>query len=472
MQIKNTVQQILFTALFLVIISGCSDNFLDQSNPQSVNLDHIKDLESLTNAANGTYSKFQQSNYYNRTFILTPELIGDNVFISRKNNGRYLNQDNFTITDTDGYVSGAWSLMYDVVVNANLALARGTDIEFGPNEQVEADQVMGELYAARALAYFDLVRFFAQPYNYTENVSHDGVPLINEPHFEIISPPRASVAEVYIQIVGDLKRGEELMQPDMRDGHFTSVVAQALLAKVYLYMEDWENAELYASRVIDEGPYALLSNADYIGSWASKFTIESIFEISNTPNDNSGSNGIGYFTEQGGYGDALATEDLYNTYTSTDVRRQLIQPGSRVGGEEDAYFIEKYPNGAGSRDDNPKVLRLAEMYLIRAEARAELGKTSGAQDDLNKIIQRADPGAAAVTLTGDALVERIILERRKELAFEGNRLFDLNRKGMSVTLIQSDQTRVFEYPNDRFIMPIPYAEINANENIEQNPGWN
>src|SRR5690606_12585051 len=120
-----------------------------------------------------------------------------------------------------------------------------------------------------------------------------------------------------------------------------------------------------------------------------------------------GSDGIGYMTEQAGYGDLLATKDLYDTYTATDVRRNLITPGARANAEPQAYFIRKYPNGVGTKDDNPKVLRKAEAYLIRAEARAELAltdasKRAGALADLNIIVQRADADATDIDLSGQA----------------------------------------------------------------------
>lgn len=462
-----------WVVLMVVIASmmSCKDSFLDEANPQSVGFDYVKDLESLTTASVGVYSAFNGANYYGRTFLVTPELMGDNAFISIRNGGRYLNQNQFTITNGDGYVTGAWTLMWSVIANANLALDAGNAIEFSSQDQSAANQILGELYACRALAYFDLVRFFAQPYNFTEDASHLGVPLVTESSDELLYPARASVAEVYQQIIADLKQAETLLSPAVKDGFFNLYGAQSLLAKVYLYMEDWANADLYASKVIDQGPYTLLSRADYVESWSGKYSSESIFEIGYTPNDINGANSIGYLTEQGGYGELLATKDLYEIYTNDDIRKLLIQPGRRVDGEDEAFFIRKYPRGSTTNDDNIKVLRLSEVYLIRAEARAE-SAIAGAQADLNRIVQRADPGASNITLTGQDLVDRILLERRKELAFEGNRLFDLNRKKMNLTHIQSDQVRTFEYPNNRFIMPIPYSERNANPNIEQNPGWN
>ncbi len=466
----------LRTFLLAMVLLGtsCSDSFLELKNPQSLPLrGTIKDLATLTTASEGVYAQFKGTGYYNRTFILLPDLLGDNVFISRSNTGKYLDHDIFAVTNDNGYVLGAWAAMYRVIVNANLAISEGEALALSDNA---VKQVIGELYAARALAYFDLVRLFAQPYNFTTDASHMGVPIVTAPNFEIVSPPRSTVKQVYDQIISDLQKALSLLSTPQKPAHFTPTAANALLAKVYLYAGDWPNAEKYATDAI-AGPYSLLTNAAYVASWNTKFSVESLFEIANLATDNAGVNSIGYLYMQTGYGEALATADLYNTYTATDKRRDLIKVGIRkVTFENPAYFVEKYPKGAGTNDDNIKVLRLSDVFLIRAEARAELGKTDAgkvtlAQQDLNTIVQRADPDAADVTLTGDALVERILLERRKELAFEGNRFFDLTRRKKDVNHIRSQEATVYTYPNEKFVMPIPVAETNANGNLIPNPGW-
>lgn len=466
----------LITVLLILTLTGCSKDFLELKNPQAVSLSEtINDLASLTTAANGAYVPFKDVNYYNRTFTLLPDLLGDNVFISRSNGGRYLDQDNFVVGAGDGYISGAWSAMYRVIVNATLAIQGGAKLELTP----AVYQLLGEMYAVRALAHFDLVRMFAQPYNYTSNASHPGVPIVTEVRPEIVSPPRATVAEVYGQIIQDLEKAIQLMNASLKPGKFTPSAANALLSKVYLYMENWQMAEKYATDAI-AGPHSLLSRSAYAASWSADHSTESMFEVVNTPTDNPGVNSLGYLYEQAGYGEALATGDLYAQYDAGDIRRSLIQAGARTRNntvfESPAYFVKKYPKGTSNNSDHIKVLRLSEVYLIRAEARAELGKTdpaktSLAREDLNTIIKRADPSAADVTLSGDELVERILLERRKELAFEGNRFFDLTRRKKNIRHIRSLEERIITYPNDRLIMPIPLREINYNGNIAQNPGW-
>lgn len=455
------------------LVSGCSKEFLDLNNPQALPLEGtIVDAKTLSAASTGAYIPFRDINYYNRTFTLLPDLMSDNVFISRSNSGRYLAMDNFTVTVTDGYVSGAWNAMFRVINNANLAIAGGEKLI--PNTEI--NQYIGEMYAIRALAHFDAVRLFAQPYNFTNDASHLGIPVITAPSTQIIFPKRETVKTVYDQIINDFNKALSLLSVHNNPGKMTPAAVNALLSKVYLYKEDWEQAEVFATNAINSN-HNLISTANYVASWTDKFTTESIFEIANTPTSNAASDGIGYFYEQAGYGDGLATGDLYNLYSSTDIRRNFIQVGvRRATFENPAYFIKKYPKGNSQRDDNLKVIRLSEVYLIRAEARAELGKTNNAkttlaQQDLNTIVKRADPAATDITLSGNDLIERILVERRKELAFEGHRLFDLNRRKKNVNNIRSDETLEHTYPNNRFIMPIPFAEMNTNSNMVQNPGW-
>jgi tetratricopeptide (TPR) repeat protein len=463
----SKIKLLVFVACFL---AGCSKSFLDLPNPSGLPLvGTIKDQASLNTASNGVYIALKSSAYYNRTFSLIPELIGDNVFISRSNGGRFLAHDNFAVTITDGYVQGAWYAMYQVIANANLAIAGGESLP--PTTAI--DQLLGELYAVRALAHFDLVRLFAQPYNFTDDASHLGVPVITVQESSIMEPPRDTVRRVYEQIITDLNKALSLMNVNQKPGRMVPAAVNTLLAKVYLYMGDWEQAEYYASQAIT-GPFILLGTNNYVSSWNADFSSESLFELVNLATENAGVDGLGYLYDQSGYGEALATADLYNLYSTTDVRRSLIQVGVRNGTfENPAYFVRKYLGQTA----NIKVLRLSDAYLIRAEARAELGKTDAAkttlaQQDLNTIVKRADASAADITLTGDDLIDRILIERRKEFAFEGHRLFDLTRRKKEVRHIRSgDDITTYTYPNNRFIMPIPFKEMNANDNMVQNPGW-
>lgn len=467
--IKHTITSLL---AFTCIIS-CSSDFLDIDPEQNVAAENaITDINTLQTALNGVYSKLQSSDYYGRSMYVIPELMADNLALSTRNTGRYLDYDGFVLSEEDTYANGLWNKLYEVVVNATRAIDGGEKLETLSEEQQEQiDRLVGEAYALRALAHFDLVRLFAQPYNFTNDASHNGIPVINQSGNDEVSPARNTVQEVYTQIEQDLSAAISGISADKNDGRFSSHAAKALAARVSLYREDYASAIAYSTEVIDSGEFSLVSNTNYADLWAEEYNPESIFEIVNTIADNAGTNSLGHYFDPTGYADALVTTDLFDLYAGDDIRLNAIAEGAKTGAEEEALFVYKFPKGT-SYEDNIRILRLAEQYLIRAEAYAKTGKDAEARADLLAVMDRATPGAVPASESGQALVDRILLERRKELAFEGHRLFDLNRNKKDVRIIQSENVIEAAYPNDKFILPIPLNELNANPNIApQNPGY-
>ena len=281
-----------------------------------------------------------------------------------------------------------------------------------------------------------------------------------------------------VKIIGDFNQGIALMTIDPTNaGRFSKEAAQALLSRVYLYMENNAMAETMASSVINSGKYSLVDILDYPTQYVSGNSSEAIMEIQYDGVDRPGSNHIGGMYRQSGYGDYLPATDLLNMISATDIRGSVggtmfFFDNTTIGGIYGNLRVDKWPTGTG--DDNVPIIRLSEVYLIRAEARAKSGNDAGAQLDLNMIRQRADPTAAAVTLTGAALVSEVLIERRIELAFEGHGIFDFNRNKLSV--VRDDCTSpagtcTQNYPNDRFILAIPLQELDANPKMEQNPGY-
>lgn len=470
---RKNIKYIIVSIWTLLLIS-CSEDFLEIDPEQNVAAENaVVDVNTLQTALNGVYSNLQSNGYYGRNLYIMPELMADNLYLSLRNTGRYLDFNNFVVSKEDTYVESAWNSIYEVAVNASRVIEGGENIlEDFPGQEAQIKQLVGEAYALRSLAHFDLVRLFAQPYNYTDDASHPGIPLIKEVSENEISPSRNSVNEVYQFINSDLTTAISYMSEARQDGRFSINAANALAARVALYEEENEKAITYSTNVINSDAFSLVPTENYEDLWAADFNQETLMEVINTIADNAGTNGLGHFFDPTGYADALVTEDLVATYSEDDVRLLAIAEGSKPGAEEEAYFVNKFPNGT-LHDDNIKILRLAEQYLIRAEAYAKTEEYDLAQKDLQKVVNRADPGAEAITETGEALIDRILLERRKELAFEGHRLFDLNRNKKGV-IIDQGEGNVIEasYPNDRFILPIPLSEINANPEIQpQNPGY-
>lgn len=456
-----------------MITTSCSESFLDINPEQSVAAENaIVDLVTLQTALYGVYSKLQNNDYYGRTMYIIPELMADNLYLSSRNTGRYLEYENFVVSERNGEAEGLWEKGYEVIVNATRAIEGGKAIEGSTaTGQSSINQLIGEAYALRALAHFDLVRMFAQPYNFTADASHLGIPVITEVNIVQTSPSRNTVKEVYTQINNDLTAALGLMQTQKGKGSFSIGAVKGLLARVALYQDDKINAIKYSSEVISTGGYTLIANKDYATLWSTELNNETLFEVVNTIADNEGSNSLGHFFSVSGYADALVTTELYNLYDSEDARRTAITSGAKPSAEINALFVNKYPKGTAA-DDNIKILRLAEQYLIRAEAYVKEGENTLAQNDLNVILKRANPNAPNATETDSALLDRILEERRKELAFEGHRLFDLNRNKKDVKIIQSEKSITVSYPNDKFILPIPLKEINSNPNIKpQNTGY-
>ncbi|MDY8135803.1 RagB/SusD family nutrient uptake outer membrane protein [Aquimarina sp. 2201CG5-10] len=459
---------IIITLVFTLI--ACEDT-LEQRLSNSVEVDEaIVDINSLNLAANGAYSPFASSNNYNRSVLLIPEIMSDNAFIDAfDNTGRYLDYDTYTVNANDNFVDPMWNNLTSIIANTSIIIRRANELTFPETVQEDANQYIGEMYMLRALAFHNFQLLFAQPYNFTPDASHLGVPI---PDFDLLGdgntiqePGRSTTAQVYAQIVSDLETAIDLMRSESSPFRADEYAAKALLARVYLHMENWTQARDISTDVILNSGNELLENQEYLGSWALDSNDETLFTIVNNETDNSGTNSIGYFYLT--YEDAFATDNFVNTLSDTDVRKGLYPADGSVN------LVTKFPRN-DVQDDNIQVLRLSEMYLIKAEAHAQLSEELESRLTLDIIIQRADPAASPSAETGQALLDKIILERRKELAYEGFRLYDLTRYGMTFNKFRQDADPItISAPENRTILPIPIDEINVNPNIagQQNPGY-
>jgi len=460
----------ILTIVTLAFVS-CSKSFLELTPQQSVSdTEALTNLEDFESSITGIYNKISGSDYYGRYMFLIPDVMADDVKQNAQAN-RIEDYAEHIVRVSDSDASSLWTTMYEGI-NATNAIIN-SDLVVPDAVVAEQNHIIGEAYALRGLIYFDMVRFFAQHYSFTADASHLGVPLVLE--FDAANEPsRNSVAEVYTQVIEDMTTAISLMSANSRSANsstLSSTSVKALLSRVYLYKEDWANAEAMATEVIESENYSLVSNANYYDLWTTDNSSESIFEISMTETDNVGGGGIAGLYLPEIFGDYLPSNDVVSLYEAEDARLSTFEEDELLIGEFAPYRMIKYPDVNGF--DNVKVMRLAELYLIRAEARAEMGtNVSGAQDDLDMVRQRALPTVADNSDTGDTLKEAIFLERRLELAFEGQRLWDLMRKEMDIVRTNcTSQICLISYPSETVIMPIPQNETDANPNIEQNPGF-
>lgn len=456
--------------LITVFTLSCSNDFLDLQPEQSIATELALQTVGDFKAANvGTYDGLSSSNYYGRYFVLVSDIMSDDV----KQNASANRASDWaaysgSATDNNGLATNIWSKAYSVIDMCNRIILSETEVP--PSVQDELNNYKGQAYAVRALVYFDLVRIYAQHYTFTNDASHLGVPIVMEVD-PFGKPARNSVKEVYDQIISDFTSALGLIGKKKNSFILTESGVNALLSRVYLYKEDWGNAVIAADKVINSNLYSLVGTGNYMSIFNTDHSSESIFEINMNETDNRGTDALGGMYLATGYGDYLPSKDLLNLIPTDDVRNSLYITDAGLAGDYASKRVNKYDSKLGL--NNTPVIRLSEVILNRAEANAHIpGAETAAQQDLNRIRQRALPSAPDVTVTGSQLIEEILTERRVELAYEGHRLYDLTRykKGVHRTDCTSSVCDV-SYPSDRFVLAIGQAEIDVNPNITQNPGY-
>lgn len=436
----------ILIALIMVFAVFSACDVLDVEPSQSIPAEGaIQTPSDMQKALYGCYDGLQSIGHYGRNYLVVPDLAADNLEWKGTTQD-YGAVNNNSISPDLPLVEGIWANIYTTINSANNALYYLPNVS---NISIEdAANFEGELRFIRALCYFDLVRLFG------------GVPLRELPALEAgetLNVPRSSTADVYAFITEELEDAALLIS-NTNSGRATEAAAKALLARAYLYMEDYENAWIFANDVIENYDFTL-ENV-YADVFQIKYSSESIFEIDF--NDEDGNRLAQYFapTSLGGRYEFAPTDDVIDAFLASDDRNNASI--------DDVPSVIKYTDiqqGA----DNVIVLRLAEMYLIRAEA--EANKTapiiSNIIDDIDEVRSRATiPGTTANTI--DALKDEILLQRRLEFAFEGHRWFDLIRAGKAIETLPN-VTSV-----NQLLYPIPQSEVLSNDAIkpeDQNAGY-
>ncbi len=464
---RFTIKNLMLATVLLVSLASCKKSFLELNPPTSLTPEVALATEAdLQVALRGAYAGLKSTALYGRSLMVIGDMMGDNTYQSTLNTNRYTLFNNNTYTVTDGDVAGLWNAAYTVILRANNII----NSPVAANANV--NQIKGEAYAIRALAYYNLVRFFATPY--TQDPAALGVPLVTTYNADL-KPGRAKVSEVYALINADLTQAYTLMTKFTNSSQFSKYAAKALQAKVYNTMGDKTNAKTAALDVITNSGFTAVSATAHAGYWAGVSfrtdKVETLFELSFDAVANNAFDALAYiYLQSGNYGDMLCADDLYASFSATDARKALYATGTRGGLA--SVFVNKYSSFSGDHSDT-KVIRMAEMYLIAAEASYPANEADAIKY-VNEVTSRR--GATAIASTGAALLEDIITERRKELAFEGERYHDLQRLKRDVVRGTNypAAARTIAFSNFRRIMPIPQGELDANPTIkaQQNPGWN
>ena len=463
---RITIKNLIVTTVLFLSLASCEKSFLELKPPTSLTPEFALATEAdLQVALRGAYAGLKSTALYGRSLMVLGDMMADNTYQSALNTNRYTAYNIYNYLVTDGDVAGLWNASYGVILRTN------NIINSPIAENANIQQIKGEAYAIRALAYYNLVRYFASPY--TVDPSKLGVPIVTTYQADL-KPERAKIADVYSLINKDLTQAYTLMTKFTNSSQFSKYSAKALQAKVYLTMGDKTNAKAAALDVITNSGFTAISSAAHTGYWAGVAPrtdkVETLLEVSFDAVANNAFDALSYiYLQSGNYGDMLCSTELYDLFETTDIRKSLYATGIRGGLA--SVFVNKYSSFTGDHSDT-KVIRMSEMYLIAAEA-SYPSNTVDALKYVNEVTSRR--GATAIASNGQDLLEAIITERRKELAFEGERYPDMQRLQRNIARSKNYPPAALsiDFTNYRRIMPIPQGEIDANPSIklQQNPGW-
>ena len=452
--------KILFIYLGLLsFLPSC----LDESSPNFLDAEEtIIDGASAEAAVIGLYSAMQQPGYYGDAYLLTSEGHTDNASTGGYQNLSLDQIGHREVTGANVISEYIWTAIYRVIANANQVLKFLPEID--DLETVQKNHLEGEVRAIRALAHFDLLRYYGEHWNMSSTA---GIPIIQTPQALKDQPSRATVLASYQFIISEMTKAAGLMDQQIKDKAFININSvNALLARIYLYRGDNEKAVEYATKVIASGEFQLFDSSKYQDVFRTKLNAESIFELLFDSQNRSGYNGSTYsradaLRSELNYMASKNLEDFFKGRAG-DVRGSLLNFSTD---DNDATILpdgrtQKY-RGETTRDNSAFIIRYAEMFLIRAEA---LGSIKGLAD-LNFLRQKR--GLTVLTpnqvSSSEDFLQAVLNERRAELNFEGHRYFDLARKRRIKSVLNIEDFRS--------IFPIPNREIIANPNIKQNPGY-
>lgn len=487
--------KIALFALFALTAINCSDDFLDKVQPDTINTgNYPQTAEELITLVNGAYQPLQRPKLYNMR-MWTSDIFAGNSIVGAGGgeDGIETTQLSNFVTSTDNQgVLDLWRGPWPGILSANIIIKTAPTINI---DDATRNRSLGEAYFLRAHYYFILVRFFGD------------VPLVTEPQDVNgdLYPARAPKADIYNLIVSDLEKAAELLPlksqySESDKGRASKGAAMGLLAKVYLTQGNWQKTVDLTTQLQSMG-YAL--NADYSDNFNinNENSVESLFEVQYASdggydfwsNENQaswtstfmgprGSNFVG-----GGWGWNQPTQEFISSYEAGDLRKAktvFYEGCPQYDGKEyqanyslTGYNVRKFlvPLSAfPSYDNSPlnfPVLRYSEVLLMKAEALNELGQTAAAAAPLNLV--RARAGLSAVSGLSQAnFREKVLHERRMELAFEGQRWFDLirvNNGQYGLDFFHSiGKTNA---TTKHLLLPIPQIERDRNPNLTQNPGY-
>lgn len=483
------LRQCLYTIAIISLLSACKKEFLEVPTKSVVfRQAYVTDLLTTGDYLNGAY--IELARLINNSGLNYPEIIADNIkpmtgsnnFIACYSWAQHADDSQpGAITAGSMNANGFWIGGNRIAQECSFVIEKADT--YKDENPENADNIKGQAYALRALVYSMMVNIFAQTYSFTPDASHPGTPYFT--HYDWTKPAtRLSVRENYELIISDLNAAIQFLPAvqvtptGFTYSLFSKMAAKALLARVYLFKGDWLAAKNLASEVSTAVPI-MTGAANYPSKLFTNNETEALFQL--PPSSPAAKESAGtYFT---GFSAAwysgvnyslVATADIASLLRENpaDVRRAWLKDSTL-----NRINIKKFPVNVIPGFTNPiqsyfqTLIRSSEMYLTAAEAYAQLQNRDSAVYYLDAIRKRAWSAAPSTTATGTALLDSIYKERRKELAFEGLRMYDIQRWKQDVN--RSDvpaNIRTLPYGSDNAIAPIPISDV-LQVGMPQNKGY-
>lgn len=492
-------------AILAASLSSCVNDWLDVAPSDGTDADAaLTSSSDLDAVRTGMYKALKGNSsfvdYYGQQFFVYGDVhAGDDYQynnIGGSNRASFYYDMNYQTASEFNTSTVSWQSPYVVIGRANriIAAAEGGKLSDAVEAKAKIEQYAAESKVLRALAHFDLVRIYGKPYTEDQGASL-GVPLVTGVLESNAKPARSTVAEVYTQVVKDLTEAisSNALATETKPGYVSVWGAKAILSRVYLNMGDYANALSVAEDIIKNPGAALWTRDQYLKAWDASTPNESefLFRLNVAGStDNNDLNSIGNLQQRDGYKEMVATKKFVDMLTSDpkDVRNKMFLPATAPK-EVEAYgtnkvFLNKL-RGQGGNLRNVTIvpiIRLSEVYLTAAECAFRNNDKTKAVEYLNELVKNRTTTKASLATVDNITLDRILIERRKELIGEGQRYFDALRNNETITRYTSEadkgwhktlskEAQSFNRDYFKAIAAIPQAEINANPNIKQNTGY-
>jgi len=440
----------------------------------------------------GIYTAYMSSALYSGYLTLLPDIQADLVYAVQGNSNTFGTHWLWDIRSTNAEIESVYAALYRVIGRCNFYLDKVDALRSSLTDDAEIqylDYYTGEVYCARGLAYSELLRCFCKAYDPATAENELGLVLADS-YFGEKPQTRASLKASYDFVLNDLKKAEEMLddENDYFDApYFTNAAAHAIHARVALYMQDWDEAVKHSTKLIESDAFALATAKAYVTStqtfldylWTNDTSYENIWRIGYTDTSYGGAQGSVFLNFSNDftyyYPDYVPAQWALDLYTSGDGRYNAYFANLQTGyahGLTWPLLVKYYGNESLMANliyhvNMPKPLRLAEQYLIRAEAYCNMGNYAGASADLTALSESRHVAGGSLSVNASNWEQTISDERVKELFMEGFRLHDLKRWGKGFQRTPQAQTQIegsslkIEAGNPLFVWPIPNQEIVA-----------